>query len=106
MGNKTVTSRKYQKHLNPEDLLPLDNIMCITKCKAAFCAFFCHFDRDAVYMLTSLDISSGKYSTRDIVLPTPGTATILPGNKTAERYRGVTEFIALKNTHDVLCSTG
>lgn len=42
-------------------------------------------NRDAVYMLTEEDIQSGKYSVRDIVLPTVGTATILPGNKVADR---------------------
>ena len=42
-------------------------------------------DRDAVYMLTSADIESGQYSLRDVVLPTVGTATILPGNRTADK---------------------
>ena len=44
------------------------------------------FHREAVHMVTSLDISNGKYSMRDIVLPTPGTATILLRNKVADRY--------------------
>ena len=42
-------------------------------------------DRDAVYMLTSADIESGQYSLRDVVLPTVGMATVLPGNRTADK---------------------
>ena len=41
--------------------------------------------RDVVHVLTPEDISSGIYSMKDIVLPTIGTATVLPGNKTADR---------------------
>ena len=41
--------------------------------------------RDAVYMLTSADIDSGQYSVRDVVLPTVGTATVLPGNILADK---------------------
>ena len=51
MGNKTITSRKYQKYLNPEDLLPLDNNYYVHY-KMQSCILHIHFSVILIGMLS------------------------------------------------------
>ena len=45
------------------------------------------FIRSSVHMLTSEDITSGKFTMDDVVLPSVGFKTTIPGNKVGDKLK-------------------